>query len=86
MIFYFEIVQCTIFKTTSGKDVWGYDKRFFTSPEVSLKVPEIDPIPPFKPREYVFVEGNEVTKAHYDSIKAMIDQMNHGIRTLSDLS
>lgn len=80
------VLQCTIFKTLDDKDVWGYDKRFYVDPQDALKVPLIKDMPPFKENEWKFIEGNAVTRDHYDSILQMIRQMNAGIRQLEDLS
>lgn len=81
----FHYTQCTIFKTMDDKDVWGYDKRFHTDPSEALRVPKIDPVPPFKEGQWKFIEGNPVTRKHHESISMMIDQMNRAIDTLKPL-
>lgn len=68
------------------QDVWGYDKRFFTSPEVVLSVPLIDLPPKWKAGKYKFIEGPPVTKEKHETILRMFKQMNTGIATLKDLS
>lgn len=66
--------------------MWGYDKRFHTSIEDSLKVPHIEEPPQWQPGKWKFVEGNPVTEEKHHSIEQMIRQMNKGIDTLKDLS
>lgn len=80
--------QCTIYKTVAGdKDVWKYDKRFYTSEEVALKVPMIEEPPPeFVAGLWKFIEGNPVTADKHESIRQMIKRMNEGIATLKDLT
>ena len=66
--------------------MWKYDKRFFVDPAVALRVPLIDPLPPFAEGKWRFIEGAPVTRAKHESIAAMVDQMNKGIKTLKDLT
>eukprot|EP00889_Picochlorum_renovo_P006827 jgi/Picre1/33857/NNA_001336.t1 len=82
----FHYTQCTIFKTMDDKDVWGYDKRFHTDPSDALRVPKIDPVPPFKEGQWKFIEGNPVTRKNHESISMMINQMNRAIETLKPKS
>jgi hypothetical protein len=65
--------------------VWGYDKRFFTTPEVVARTPLIPLPPPWAAGKYKFVEGNAVDKVKHDSIVQMVRQMNRGIATLKSI-
>lgn len=82
----FHYTQCTIYKTIEGdKDVWKYDKRFYTAPEVALKVPLIEEPPEkFDAGKWKFIEGDPVTKEKHEAIRAMIKQMNKGIALLKE--
>jgi hypothetical protein len=83
----FHYTQCTIYQTlVEGDDVWKYDKRFYTSAEVALKVPLIEEPPEkFEPGKWKFIEGDPVTEVKHEAIKSMIKQMNRGIATLKEL-
>jgi hypothetical protein len=67
-------------------DCRGYDKRFYTAPEVALLVPRIEDPPKWKQGAWKFIEGNPVTREKHEAIVQMIGQMNKGIETLKDLS
>jgi hypothetical protein len=83
----FHYTQCTIYKTLVGdNDVWKYDKRFYTSAEVALKVPLIEEPPEvYEAGKWKFIEGDPVTEEKHEAIKAMIKQMNRGIATLKEI-
>lgn len=67
--------------------MWKYDKRFYTSEEVALKVPLIEEPPAeFLEGAWKFIEGNPVTKEKHESIRQMIKRMNEGIAMLKDLT
>ena len=84
----FHYTQCTIYKTVAGdEDVWKYDKRFYTTQDVALKVPLIEEPPEkFQPGKWKFIEGDPVTKEKHEAISMMIKQMNRGIATLEEIT
>lgn len=83
----FRFIQCTIYKSKDGdKDVWKYDKRFYTTPEDALNVRLIDEPPPFEEGKWKFIEGPPVTREKHESITEMIKQMNRGIATLKPIT
>lgn len=68
-----------------GNKIWTWDKRLYTSVEVSLKVPLI-PMPPEFKAGWVSQSKERITQDTHDLIAAMLTQMNKAIEQLPDLS
>ncbi|GMH39670.1 hypothetical protein BSKO_07568 [Bryopsis sp. KO-2023] len=72
------------FLEKNGTKVFTFEKRFYIKQEDVYKVPHMSIPPPFK-KGWSLLEGNEVTKDMYETIKDMIITMNAGIDTLDVL-
>lgn len=68
-----------------GKEVWKFDKRFYTEMDQSLKVPKLEVPPEWQPGVKL-QDGLIVTKELDDTLRDMITHMNRAIDKLPDLS
>mmetsp|Transcript_8488 Transcript_8488/g.22730 ORF Transcript_8488/g.22730 Transcript_8488/m.22730 type:complete len:389 (+) Transcript_8488:325-1491(+) len=69
-----------------GKEVWKFDKRFYTAPVDALKVPKLE-LPPMPWRQGIFLhDGTPITPDLHATLAHMIELMNRGIETLPDIS
>ncbi|MEW5298276.1 MAG: hypothetical protein WDW36_001419 [Sanguina aurantia] len=72
-----------IFKE-GGREVWKFDKRFYTAADDALKIPLI-PLPEPWHEGVLLHDGNIITKQLQETLVDMVTRMNAGIATLPDL-
>eukprot|EP00798_Chlamydomonas_sp_ICE-L_P022613 gene22613-29756_t len=74
-----------IFEDKDKKEIWKFDKRFYTDPMVALKVPTL-PLPPPFFEGIRLHEGPKAPQNLYDTEVDMVTRMNAGIANLPDIT
>lgn len=75
----------SIFKNSSGAEVWQFDKRKYTEEKYELNPPLMTLPPPFQ-EGLKLQDGKPITRDLYDTLYKMIELMNAGIATLKPLA
>eukprot|EP00877_Chromochloris_zofingiensis_P015145 jgi/Chrzof1/9885/Cz04g19190.t1 len=66
------------------KDIWKFDKRFYTAADDALKVPKLTLPPPFEDG-WVLQDGTPISRNLNTAMHQMLSQMNLAIDRLPDL-
>jgi hydroxyproline O-arabinosyltransferase len=74
----------TIYKQ-AGREIWKFDKRFYTAPEHAARLPLL-PLPPPWNDAIVLQDGMPVPKALHDTTVAMLEQMNRAVTAAAVIS
>lgn len=69
----------------NGKEIWKFDKRFYTDPKHALRVPQF-PMPPEWREGIKLQDGLPVGRDLHAMVVAMVGQMNRASASLRDLS
>ena len=73
-------------RVEDGSDVWKYDKREFTTSDVVMRVPRVDPLPAWEgDGQFKWIEGSVVEKATFDLLGQMVEALNLAIDDLPHL-
>ncbi|DBA81022.1 TPA: hypothetical protein ACH3X2_007228 [Trebouxia sp. C0005] len=74
----------SVFQNAQGEKAWEFDKRAYTDPSIVTTPPALA-LPPAFDTQFKLQDGKAVTQELYDTLTAMIQQMNHAIANLSPL-
>ncbi|CAL8467638.1 g7176 [Coccomyxa elongata] len=74
----------TAFKDSFGRKIWEFDKRTYTAEEIQRKTPHI-PLPTAYTQGWKLQDDQPVTRELYDTMVAMLHQMNRAVDGLPEL-